>query len=271
MSSTGQPDDDPQGVVEELTDAEGQLTGYSCKHLANNVPISQQDSKKEAHTIMEPFYFGFKFPIGESDTAARYINAAVVERVAATYNITSELACLTELPLVTDHSWLVSIQSNVEKMDMFGSCRVDDSFDPERQDCHMARLNVTGTVMGLTVMPDVVDYVENLLQGVELTEETPYHIEYFGGSDLETHMFDDTLSSARDNLNPERGNDEKTPITMLGKALISLMGLTVVALIFAVRRQRRQKRSITDQASLQQKQVQGSAAPPILIEGFEHA
>jgi hypothetical protein len=264
MSLTGQPDD-PQGVVEELTDAEGQLNGYSCKHLADNFRSSQQDSKDQAHTIMEPFYFGFKFPIGESDTATRYINAAVVERVAATYNITSGLACLTELPLVTDHSWLVSIQSNTAKMDMFGSCRVDDSFDPERQDCHMARLNVTGTVMGMAVMPDVVDYVENLLQGIELTEETPYNIEYFGGSDLERHMFGDTLSSARDNLTPARGNDEKVALTTLGKAFVSLLGLTVVALFFALRRQRRQKRCITDQASLQQKQVEGSAAPPEII------
>lgn len=242
MGGSTIPQNNSLGAFEILTDVEGQLNGYACTQLDNG-------TVDEIRATTEPFYFAYKYPIGQSVMASAFINNAIVERVATKYNITSGLACLAEEPLTSDHSWLVSIQSSIAPLDMLGSCHIDDSFDPELQDCYIAQLNVTGMVVGQHVMPDVVEYVEDLLQGEELAERTPYIIEYFGGSDLEAHIFGDTQSSPYDNLAPAKGNDDKSgpiPLTGLGIAVISLLAFTLVALIFAVVRRKRQKKGRID-------------------------
>eukprot|EP00980_Cylindrotheca_fusiformis_P008235 scaffold1736_cov127-Cylindrotheca_fusiformis.AAC.49 len=246
----------PNDSMMELVDPETEgINGYSCTEPENVAPT-------EPHvTVREPFYFEFLYPIEEKEGASSYLQSTIAGMVASKYNISTGVACLADEPLTQDHSWLVSFQTSLENLTMFPSCKLDGSFDPEIQDCFFARLNITGIVVGQrAVMPDVVGYVEDLLH-IKFTSSSSYSVDYFGGKGIEEHLFDHVDDKPRDNLDPAKGNDDESdqaPLTAIGIAMVSLLGFTLLVLIWALRRKRRLRKRI-QQKKLQKQQSEEEA------------
>lgn len=163
-----------------LQDEQGRLIGYACEGVENDASV---------HEAATSFFFGLRYPIGQQALAMEYINDALLENVAEEYGLLSGSACnvLNEnniTPRSQDQqSALVSIQSNVNRVQLFQSCNENSYFDPNLQECQTLQLILKGLVWNAVEMPDVLQHVESWLQ----QEIEPYKVTFLGGQELEDY------------------------------------------------------------------------------------
>ncbi|CAJ1942326.1 unnamed protein product [Cylindrotheca closterium] len=272
---------DQQIDTKPLQDEHGRLIGYTCEGATTNAA--------EINEVATSFYFGLQYPIGQQKAAVEYINQALLEHVATDYHLISGTACnvlgdisssgsssssssssSTTTTISSQQqdqpssSLLVSIQSDINRVELGQSCRDESSFfDPSLQDCQTSQLILKGLVWNASTMPDVISTVENWLQQEGTDEESlsftnnnnPYYsIHYLGGQELEDQMVISTGSGrpnypayqnegvendAAPNQNYVTGLSKMSP---LGKGMVCLLVLAFLGLVLAfVRKQKLQK------------------------------
>jgi len=180
---------DQQIDTKPIQDEQGRLIGYACEGAKNDVNINE---------VATSFFFGLQYPIGQQTAAIEYTNQALLEHVANDYHLISGTACnvLQDDSAVTSRyqSPLVSIQSNLNRVELFQSCNENPFFDPSLQDCQTMQLILTGLVWSAGGMPDVITHVERWLQGKDSDSSNNsnnsnnfYTIHYLGGQELEDY------------------------------------------------------------------------------------
>jgi len=229
-----------------LQDEQGRLIGYACEGAQSDANVQQ---------VATSFYFGLQYPIGQQTAAMEYVNQALLENVAKEFHLISGTACHLLLHdgvtlMSHEQSSLVSIQSTVNRVELFQSCQ---NSDPNVQDCQTMQVILTGLVWNANEMPDVVTYVEGWLlqhQGHPLAR-----IQYLGGQELEDYTVistgagrpsypayqkdDATNTQVSSNRNHVTGLYKMSP---LGIGIVCLLVLAFVGLILAfLRKQRLQK------------------------------
>mmetsp|Transcript_24199 Transcript_24199/g.59256 ORF Transcript_24199/g.59256 Transcript_24199/m.59256 type:complete len:312 (+) Transcript_24199:60-995(+) len=263
---------DQQIDTKPLQDEHGRLIGYTCEGAENDADVQE---------VATSFYFGLQYPIGQQTAAVEYINQALLEDVARDYHLISGTACnvlydsssSSSTPMTAqedqEQSMLVSIQSNINRVELFQSCTDQNSFDPSLQDCQTSQLILKGLVWNTAAMPDVISSVESWLQGngnnngdgqssssspaLSNNNNNPYLIHYLGGQELEDQMVISTGAgrptypdyqqkqeeNVTQNSNAVTGLHRMSP---LGKAVVCLLVLAFLGLILAfLRKQQLQK------------------------------
>lgn len=220
---------------EVLDDENGDLIGYSCiKTVQRNVLTD----------IDVVFYVDLAYPAGESDAALKYFQTALVTDVSKEYGISDGERC--EFPPFDGTSWVVQFISSVKsysRVEVFDSCR-QLQHEPTL-DCFVYEIAATGSVIGVTDIPDVEDYIESILDGDALTLNSPYSVGFLGAPTVDQG----TQDQGRDNLGePSNINTpvetlapgtESNKVTIYGALFVAAFGAALLGILLVVWLRRR--------------------------------
>jgi hypothetical protein len=223
--------------VQILTNEYGDLTGYACQStLAQN----------EVTDIDLVFYMDFAYPPGQSLEALQHLQTGLVEAVALEYGISTGAMC--ESPPFNGNSWLVQFFSDFTDysvVQVFDSCRELNSTDPS-QGCNVYEAVVTGSILGGSQMGDVMEYIEALVRGTALTENSAFSVAFLGvpveGSVTEEENGNSVggPSSIQEGEGLTDPGQERKTVTIVGGLLVAAFCCAFIGIILVLWRRRQQ-------------------------------
>lgn len=211
--------------------------GYQCSKVVNDNTVTD---------IPLTFYLDLAFPKGTEGLAISYLQAQLVESVAAAYGISTGELC--DDPRLDGSTWLVQFLSQTSdwtRQTLFQSCR-ELQFEADTEDCFVYEVIVTGSVLGGN-MQDVLAYMENELRGTALTVNSPYSVGFLGvpvedaqGGDSGRDNLDDAsnVNSIQTGDTPTTEPEPQT-FTVVGGLMVAALTCAFCGIMFLLWRRRR--------------------------------